>query len=38
VWLKQDRQATLPQDSLLVFSLTTPMVLKPLHAGSVGGQ
>jgi hypothetical protein len=38
VWLKQDRQATLPQDSLLVFSLTAPMVLKPLHAGSVGGQ
>jgi hypothetical protein len=38
VWLKQDRQATLPQDSLLVFSLTTPMVLKPLHVGSVGGQ
>jgi hypothetical protein len=38
VWLKQDRQATLPQDSLLVFSLTTPMLLKPLHVGTLGGQ
>ena len=38
VWLKQDRQATLPQDSLLVFSLTTPMVLKPMHVAGVGGQ
>jgi hypothetical protein len=37
VWLKQDRQATLPEHSLLVFSLTTPMELKPLHAGAVGG-
>jgi hypothetical protein len=38
VWLKQDRQATLPQDSLLVFSLTMPMELKPLHVGATGGQ
>jgi hypothetical protein len=38
VWLKQTRQATLPQNSLLVFSLTTPMELKPLHAAVVGGQ
>ncbi|WP_213803414.1 hypothetical protein [Granulicella sp. dw_53] len=38
VWLKQDRQATLPQDSLLVFSLTTPMILKPMHVANVGGQ
>lgn len=38
VWLKQDRQATLPQDSLLVFSLTVPMELKPLHVGTLGGQ
>ncbi|MBB5338466.1 hypothetical protein [Tunturiibacter gelidoferens] len=30
MWLKQDRQATLPKDELLVFSLTTPMVLTPL--------
>ena len=30
LWLKQDRQEALPQDSLLVFSLTTPMILKPL--------
>jgi hypothetical protein len=37
VWLKQDRQATLPEHSLLVFSLTTPMELKPLHVGAVGG-
>jgi hypothetical protein len=37
VWLKQDRQATLPEHSLLVFSLTTPMELKPLHVGTVGG-
>jgi hypothetical protein len=38
VWLKQDRQATLPQNSLLVFSLTTPMLIKPLHVGTMGGQ
>ncbi len=35
LWLKQDRQEALPKDSLLVFSLTTPMVLKPLGNGSV---
>ena len=29
LWLKQDRQEALPKDSLLVFSLTAPMVLKP---------
>ena len=38
VWLKQDRQATLPQNSLLIFSLTMPMVIKPLHVGTMGGQ
>lgn len=43
VWLRQDRQATLPQDSVLVFSLTMPMVLKPFHVGGLavresGGQ
>ena len=38
VWLKQDRQATLPENSVLVFSLTTPMVLKPLHVGTLSGQ
>jgi hypothetical protein len=32
MWLKQERQATLDKDSRLVFSLTTPMILKPLHA------
>ena len=31
LWLKQDRQATLPKDMPLVFSLTTPMILTPLH-------
>jgi hypothetical protein len=30
LWLKQNRQEALPQNSLLVFSLTTPMILKPL--------
>ena len=35
IWLKQDRQATLPKDVQLVFSLTTPMILTPLHGGAV---
>ena len=35
VWLRQDRQATLQQDTTLVFSLTVPMVLRPI--GSVAG-
>jgi hypothetical protein len=35
IWLKQDRQATLPKDVLLVFSLTTPMILTPLSGTSV---
>jgi hypothetical protein len=35
IWLKQDRQATLPKDVALVFSLTTPMVLTPLHGPTV---
>jgi len=35
IWLKQDRQATLPTDARLVFSLTTPMILTPLSGGSV---
>jgi hypothetical protein len=30
IWLKQDRQGTLPKDAQLVFSLTTPMILTPL--------
>jgi hypothetical protein len=38
VWLKQDLQATLPENSLLIFSLTLPMELKPLHLGTAGGQ
>jgi hypothetical protein len=35
IWLKQDRQATLPKNVSLVFSLTTPMVLTPLSGGPV---
>jgi len=35
VWLKQDRQAVLPQDSMLVFSLTEPMPLMPVGATPV---
>jgi hypothetical protein len=35
IWLKQDRQATLPKDVALVFSLTTPMVLTPLSSGTM---
>jgi hypothetical protein len=31
IWLKQDRQATLPKDVKLVFSLTMPMILTPLN-------
>jgi hypothetical protein len=35
IWLKQDRQATLPKDVRLIFSLTTPMILTPLSGSSV---
>jgi hypothetical protein len=35
IWLKQDRQATLPKDVKLVFSLTAPMVLTPLNGPAV---
>jgi hypothetical protein len=35
IWLKQDRQATLPKDVKLVFSLTAPMILTPLSGTSV---
>jgi len=35
IWLKQDRQATLEKDVALVFSLTTPMVLTPLHGPAI---
>ncbi|WP_433964793.1 hypothetical protein [Tunturiibacter gelidiferens] len=35
MWLKQDRQATLPKDAQLVFSLTVPMVLTPLSGSPV---
>jgi hypothetical protein len=33
VWLRQDRQAVVPKDSLLIFSLRTPMLLKPMSGG-----
>ena len=32
LWLKQDRQASLPQDTLLVFSLTRPMPVMPVSS------
>jgi hypothetical protein len=35
IWLKQDRQATLEKNVPMVFSLTTAMVLTPLHDSSV---
>jgi hypothetical protein len=35
IWLKQDRQATLPKDAQLIFSLTTPMILTPLSGPAV---
>ena len=35
LWLKQDRQAELPKNVSLVFSLTTPMILTPLSGGPV---
>lgn len=45
VWLKQDRQAVLPKDLGLVFSLTEPMSVTPVNAavapakaGEAGGE
>jgi hypothetical protein len=45
LWLKQDRQAQLPKDLGLVFSLTEPMsitpasaAIVPLKVGAAGGQ
>jgi len=35
IWLKQDRQATLPRNVALVFSLTTPMILTPLNGPAI---
>ena len=29
VWLRQDRQAVVPKDAMLIFSLTTPLMLQP---------
>ena len=45
VWLKQDRQAVLPKDLGLIFSLTEPMsvtpasaLAAPVKAGETGGE
>jgi len=38
MWLKQERQATLDKDSRLVFSLTTPLIVKPLTTAHVTGS
>jgi hypothetical protein len=45
VWLKQDRQAELPKDLQIIFSLTEPMsvtpataAVVPLKIGSAGGE
>jgi len=38
LWLKQDRQEALPKDSMLVFSLTTPMILKPLSNNALSSN
>src|SRR5882757_5124523 len=35
IWLKQDRQATLPKDVSLIFSLTAPMILTPLNGPAI---
>jgi hypothetical protein len=35
IWLKQDRQATLPKDLGLVFSLTEPMSVTPVSASAM---
>jgi hypothetical protein len=37
IWLKQDRQATLPKDVALVFSLTAPMELRSVTQVGMGG-
>jgi hypothetical protein len=34
LWLKQNRQEALPKDSLLIFSLSAPMILQPLSNDS----
>jgi hypothetical protein len=38
MWLKQERQANLDKDSRLVFSLTTPLIVKPLNTAHVTGS
>lgn len=34
IWLKQDRQTALPKNTALIFSLTSPMITKPLQDGA----
>ncbi len=34
IWLKQDRQAALPRNTPLVFTLTTPMMMQSLQDGA----
>ncbi len=34
LWLKQDRQAALPKETLLIFSLTAPVMMQPLQDGA----
>ncbi len=39
VWLKQDRQAELPADARLIFSLTQPMLMQPVeNAGDLSAR
>ena len=35
IWLKQDRQTALPKNTALIFSLTTPMMMRPLQDGAL---
>ena len=37
IWLKQDRQATLPKGVSMVFNLSTPMILTPLGGTAMNG-
>jgi hypothetical protein len=34
LWLKQDRETALPKNTALIFSLTTPMMMRPLQDGA----
>ncbi|WP_263381722.1 superantigen-like protein SSL4 [Granulicella arctica] len=35
LWLKQDRQTALPRNTALIFSLTTPMRMRPMQDGAL---